>query len=111
MEENRSTITYDENWQSVSEPETPVIVSSEETEAQALPPNTRKAAAPRQLLLTIQLALCILLAAAAFALKNIGGEVYEAARAWYETHLNDTLMFDGSGGLEALLPAATADEA
>ena len=26
MEENRSTITYDENWQDVTEPEYPVIL-------------------------------------------------------------------------------------
>lgn len=110
MEENRSTITYDENWQSVSEPEAPVIIASETAETEA-PHNARVPAAPRQLLLTIQLILCILLAVAAFALKNIGGEVYETARAWYTAALHDTLIFDGSGGLEKLLPAATADEA
>ena len=54
---------------------------------------------------------CILLAVAAFALKNIGGEVYRTARAWYYEQLNDTVIFDGSRIAEELLPAATADEA
>lgn len=110
MDENRNTITYDENWQNVSEPETPVIVAPEEMQPEDLP-HERRVPAPRQLLLSIQLVVCILLAVAAFALKNIGGEVYETVHAWYTAHLNETLIFDGSGGLENLLTAATDDEA
>ncbi len=109
MEERFSTITYDENWQSVSEPETPVISGGAEEEMTAPP---RTGSAPRHLLLSIQLAVCVLIGIAAFTLKNIGGEVYELAKEWYFEQLNSTAVFDGSRGLD--LPfdgAATADEA
>ncbi len=111
LDENRSTITYEENWQSVSEPEAPVILAPGEAEPEALPRERRTPAAPRQLLLTMQLVVCMVVAVAAFALKNIGGEVYDTARAWYAEKLNETLLFDGSAGLENLLPASTDDEA
>lgn len=101
-------ISYDEDWQRVSVPETaPVITGEEETE---ITPVRRRESPPRHLLLTLQLAACILLAAAAFVLKSIDGEVYEKAHAWYTEQLNATVLFDGSHGFEGLL-AATADEA
>lgn len=105
--EERSTITYDENWQSVSVPETPPIISHTE-EAEEGP--VRRGEPPRHLLLTLQLVACVLLAAAAFALKGIGGEVYEKVHAWYTEQLNATVLFDGSHGFEGLF-SATADEA
>ena len=92
MEENRSTITYDENWQDVTEPEYPVILEPSENddgEDEELPKRMpRKRTAPKQLLLTMQLIACILLILAAFAIKGIGGELYQTAREWYYTHLN-----------------------
>ena len=106
--EELSTISYDENWQRVSVPETPQVIANEE-EAEAEPVRRRERP-PRHLLLTMQLAACILLAVAAFALKGMGGEVYEKAHAWYTEQLNATVLFDGSRGFESLF-AATADEA
>ena len=106
--EERSTISYDENWQSVSIPETPQVIAHEEEEETE--PLRRRESPPRHLLLTLQLAACILLAAAAFVLKSIDGEVYEKAHAWYTEQLNATVLFSGSHGFEGLLPA-TADEA
>ena len=63
-------------------------------------------------MLTVQLVCCILLAVAAFALKGIGGEVYEAAKDWYITQLNDTAIFDGgSSSIPQLINnTSTADE-
>ena len=89
MDEKRSGITYEEDWQQVSEPETPVICNSGGDEE----------------------APCILLGVAAFALKSIGGEVFEAVRGWYVEQLSDTAIFDGTRGLEALEGAASPDEA
>ena len=110
LEERIDAIAYDDDWQ-VSEPEPAVLREAEEEEEQELPGIVLPRAAPHHLLLSIQLVTCILLAVAAFALKNIGGEVYRTARAWYYEQLNDTVIFDGSRIAEELLPAATADEA
>ena len=112
LEERIDAIAYDDDWQ-VSEPEPAVLREAEEEEEQEqeLPGIVRPRAAPHHLLLSIQLVTCILLAVAAFALKNIGGEFYRTARAWYYEQLNDTVIFDGSRIAEELLPAATADEA
>lgn len=112
MEEGYQTVTYDENWQAVSEPETPVIVSSGEPEERGEEPRVKQQpGAPRQLLLGVQLAVCVLLAVAAFALKNIGGEVYQSAREWYLSALNSTVLVEDRQGLAGLFGAATADEA
>ena len=118
MEEKRSTITYDENWQDVTEPEYPVILEpserSEEETKEFLPGSpARRRSAPKQLLLTIQLIACILLFLAAFVIKGIGGEVYQNIREWYYTQLNHSAIFekDRSFDFSALLRIATPDEA
>ena len=122
LEEKQSTITYDDNWREVSTPEIPVLgspeaydraVATDEPELELSDDGIekRRFSAPKHLVLTVQLVVCILLALTAFALKSIGGEVYEAARAWYIEQLNDTAVFDGSRdfGLP-FLNGATADE-
>lgn len=112
MEEHFSTITYDEDWQSVSEPDIPAISGGAGDEAAEITAEPRPKTAPKHLLLSIQLVVCVLAGIAAFALKNIGGEVYEKASKWYFEQLNDTAVFDGSHGFD--LPfndTATADEA
>ena len=112
MEEGYQTITYDENWQTVSEPEIPVVVASEDAESSGEPPRVKQqSGVPRQLLPGIRLAGCVLLAVAAFALKNIGGEVYQTSREWDLSALNSTVLFEDRQGLEELFGAATADEA
>ena len=110
MDEGYQTVTYDENWQTVSEPEIPVVVSPEAAQ-EPEPRVKRQPGAPRQLLLGVQLAVCVLLAVAAFALKNIGGEVWRSAREWYLSERNSTVLFEDRQGLEGLFGAATADEA
>ena len=113
LNEEFNSITYDENWQSVSEPETPVLSAADnEPDDEGIILEKRKKSAPKHILLTVQLVCCILLAVAAFALKGIGGEVYEAVKDWYFTQLNDTAIFDGgSNGIPQLLNnSATADE-
>ena len=122
MEEKHSTITYDDNWREVSAPEIPVLGSSgaydgadmtDEPELESSDDRIEKRlfSAPKHLVLTVQLIACILLALAAFALKSIGGKVYESARAWYVEQLNDTAIFDGSRGSGLpFLNGATVDE-
>ncbi len=122
VEEKQSTITYDDNWREISTPEIPVLGSAETYDRDVMTDEPelelpddgiekRRFTAPKHLVLTVQLVVCILLSLTAFALKSIGGEVYEAARAWYIEQLNDTAVFDGSRdfGLP-FLNGATADE-
>ena len=119
---SKNLITYDENWQNVSEPEYPVLVDeysrAEDSNAEddekdgkkAKPP--KKQSANHQLLLTIQLIVCLVIALAAFALKGIGGELYETVRTVYYDALNSQAVFeDGSGfDVNSFLSGATADE-
>ena len=44
--------------------------------------------------LLFQLALCIIIAAAAFVIKSLGGEVYEKVKMQYQALLCDTLITD-----------------
>ena len=113
MDEQNNLITYEQDWQSVSEPEYPVVSAEqpeqEEPEADVKPRSKRP---PQHLLLTVQLAACVLLAAAAFAVKSIGGEVYDVTHSWYERHLNDTAIFDGRRDtVQMPFDVATKDEA
>lgn len=117
MEHN---ISYDENWQSVSEREYPEITTSDYSEpgeheppAAAQAVKSVAAASSKQLLITLQLILCVLLALAAFVLKSMGGDVYQTVREWYYRELNSSAVFDGESSidLERLLHPSTADEA
>lgn len=111
MEENRNSITYDDNWQSVSESEVPVILDPTQTTEDDVP-EPKPVAPPKQLLLTLQLVICLLTALAAFVLKSIGGELYQTAHEWYVSNLNNTAIFDGREdyNLGILTEKATADE-
>ena len=117
MNENQgyTTVTYDDNWQNVSVPETPVFVrehdsdadvKGEEEKIKKKPPHTR------QLLLIIQLCLCILICIAAYAIKTFGGDLYENLRNCYYSELNKELIADFSTENPELsrLFTATGDE-
>lgn len=113
-EENKNVITYDENWQSVTEPEYPSFVSGEEQPEQPEISEKKKPYKPekRRLLLGFQLAFCALTALAAFALKGLGGEVYQTCRMWYYNNLNDTAVFDKAHDFDlSSLFTSTKDEA
>ncbi len=114
-EENKNTITYDDNWKSVSNTEYPEICSPTETKADYQKPEKKKKDkdSPKQLLITIQLIICIIIALAAFIIKGIGGEVYAAASDWYYTQLNDSAIFenDDNFDLNEIMDTATKDEA
>ena len=112
-EENKNTITYDDNWKSVTQTEYPMIYTSETEEPDNKKPEKKKKDdSPKQLLITIQLIVCIIIALAAFILKGIGGNVYAAARDWYYANLNDSVIFEKSDdiGLNNILNVATQDE-
>ena len=107
LEENINEITYDENWQNVSEPEYITAVASdnsEEYDEEPLQNNEVKEKhrknGTKPILISIQLALCI------------GGELYDNVRKAYYTELNRELVFDEKHkfDLNTLFGKATADE-
>ncbi len=118
-EENKNTITYDEDWKNVSVSEYPhtieydtdkeeIISQKENRENQK-----KKKDSPHQLLITLQLIVCIIIALVAFALKNIGGDIYSNVREWYYSTLNNSVIFedDTNFNLDSFFGASTADEA
>lgn len=58
------------------------------------PPRHRDKNSPRETVLALQLTVCILLAIAAYAVKNIGGELYEEVRAFYYDNINNSIIID-----------------
>ena len=115
--DNRNTITYDDDWKSVSYSEYPKTTedfdSSEEEEKSLSPEkNIAKKDSPKQLVITVQLVCCILIALAAFLLNLFGGEVYAATRDWYYLNLEKSVIFDtGDNKIDlSNLFGATSDE-
>ena len=117
-EENRNSITYDEGWESVTNCEYPVVGSANLEESEDNEENVKqklgkkKDNSPKQLLITIQLIICILIAIAALVIKTIGGDVYAAAREMYYSSLNNSAIFEklDNFDLNKLLGSATQDE-
>ena len=102
-DENKNTITYDDNWKNVTESEYPQVVEYEDD----LSKNTetknelkKKKEINGQLLISIQLILCIIIAISAFILKSVGGELYEKTRTWYYTQINNSAIFDNKNALD-----------
>ena len=115
-EENKNTITYDDDWKSAINYEYPVTVSSENTEEENQSENfkkpKKKSDSPKQLLITIQLIMCILIALAAFIIKGVGGDFYAAAREVYYSQLNNSAIFDNfnNSDIGDLFTSSTKDE-
>lgn len=117
MDENRNKITYDEGWQSATNYEYPQTLEidddeDKQEEQDEIIREKRKKDSPKQLLITIQLIVCLIIALAAFIIKGIGGDLYAAARDWYYTNLNNSVIFDGNNDfdLNSLFGTATKDE-
>lgn len=88
--DNRNTITYDDDWKSVSYSEYPKVseeLDSDEEDANFLSAENsdEKKNSPKQLVITIQLVCCIIIALAAFCL------IYSAARSMPQ-HGNGTIQ-------------------
>lgn len=112
-EENKNTITYDEGWESVTNCEYPVVGSANlEEDEENVKQKEKKENSTKQLLITIQLILCILIALAALVVKTIDGDFYAAAREMYYSSLNNSAIFDNSDNfnLNKLFGSATQDE-
>lgn len=114
---NRNTITYDDDWKSVSYSEYPKTTEDFEVDEEDAKPtlsekSTAKKDSPRQLVITVQLVCCILVALAAFLLNLFGGEVYAATRDWYYSNLEKSVIFDAGDNKIDLsnLFGATSDE-
>ena len=58
------------------------------------PTRKRDRNAPRETVLVFQLAVCILLAIAAFAVKSIGGELYNEVRTFYYNNINNSIIIE-----------------
>lgn len=113
-EEKRNKITYDENWQSVSYSEYPVTAHSENMESNLSGEKKIKDKndSSKQLLITIQLIVCIIIALTALVIKSFGGEFYELSKNWYYSNLNDSAIFDNRNdfNLDNIFSFATSDE-
>lgn len=114
-EKNKNSITYDEGWESVTNCEYPVVGSAnleENEENTKQKEKKKKENSPKQLLITIQLILCILIALAALVIKTIGGDFYATAREMYYSSLNNSAIFDNSDNfnLNELFGYSTQDE-
>lgn len=124
-EENKNTITYDDDWKNVSVAEYPKRVehySDDEYAEEYVEDNSdnenknipkKKNNSPKQLLITFQLIACIIIALTAFAIKNIGGSVYDTVREWYYSELNSSLIFEEAPdfSIGSLFGTSTSDEA
>lgn len=115
-EENKNSITYDEGWESVTNYEYPVVGTTNteinDDESIKLKEQKKKENSPKQLLITIQLIICILIALAALLIKSFGGDFYASARELYYSNLNNSAIFDNSDNfnLNKLFSSATQDE-
>ncbi len=111
---NRNEITYDENWQSVSYSEYPVTALPEEQNSEEIDDKkqNKKSDTPKQLLITIQLIICIIIALSAFVIKSFGGDFYNFTREWYYSNLNKSVIFDNMDelNLNKILSLSTEDE-
>lgn len=122
-DENRNTITYDDDWQNVSVPEYPEVSENSDDEAfenesaennqQKQKIRIKKNNYPKQYLVTFQLIICLAIAVIAFIFKGIGGEIYSTVKEWYFTQLNSSVIFDNSNGFnfDNIFGTATSDEA
>ena len=113
---NKNTITYEDGWQEVSSTEYPQSSEIEVDEATSEEPVIKKEKNKSygQLLVTVQLVICILIAIAALLLKTVGGDIYKYASEWYYSELNKSIIADSNGenfSLEKFFPVATNDEA
>ncbi len=114
-EEKFNSISDDEGWECVTIGEYPVVGSAnlEENDDNVNQKiKKKKDNSPKQLLITIQLIVCILIALAALVIKTIGGDVYAAVREMYYSSLNNSAIFDNSDNfnLNKLFGSATQDE-
>ena len=114
----QNEITYDENWQTVSTPEYAHTVSlneedsTPENEVAIIQKPKKKRDSPIQLLIIIQLVICVLIALFAYTVKNIGGNFYTNIRDWYYSNLNSTLVVENNAEVDFtnILKNSTADE-
>ena len=115
-EMNKNTIKYDDGWQEVSSSEYPTLSVSEDKneEIEVVERKKDKNNQYGQLLITVQLVACILIAIVALLLKTFGGEVYQTFSDWYNTELNKSVIAVSNGedfSLDEFLDIATNDEA
>ncbi len=116
-EKNTNEITYDDGWQNVSYPEYSAAVEDEEREKDddenLLPPKAPLKPHKTQILVTVQLVICVIIAIAALLIKAVGGDFYKSVREWYYTELNKSIIAESNGdgySLDEIFGTASDDE-
>lgn len=92
-------IEYDENWQTVSS-QTYAQPYCEESQEEQLHNEeaikgeikAKKEKSPKQLVIILQLILCILIFSAFYILKQTGSDFYSEISRWYSESLNNSLI-------------------
>lgn len=92
-------IEYDENWQTVSS-QTYAQPYCEESEEEQFQNDeitqgditVKKEKSPKQLVIILQLILCILIFSAFYILKQTGSDFYSELTRWYSENLNNSLI-------------------
>lgn len=123
-EENKNSISYANDWKNVSDSE---YVTNENTynyddeedndnisEDNESPENNQnKNHYNKQIVVTVQLIVCIIIAIAAFVLKNFGGEIYHNVHDWYYNQLSQSVIIEDENGgykINSNFVTATDDE-
>lgn len=94
--DNLNTITYADDWKQAYTPvykEENVDLNNEKEEVII---TKRKGNFGKSYLLIIQLIICLIILLSAFALKLMGGELYDNVRNWYYENLNNEVIITDS---------------
>ncbi|MBQ2349110.1 MAG: hypothetical protein II388_12210 [Clostridia bacterium] len=119
--ERYDSISYDFDVTKIPEP-TQTVYTTEQTEQESIipeditgefvPDNDITAShLNKHTVLMFQIALCLLIGAAAFVIKSIGGEVYEKVKTQYQSLLCDTLITDTNNAANETFVNEAVDEA
>lgn len=104
MDDNRyDTISYEENWQSVStpeyytyDPEADIHMPDEDEEygqtedIYVKPAKKQKSSNPW--LIIVQLVLCVVIFAAVYVMKEMDLDIFHTIKQWYNAEVNNSLI-------------------
>lgn len=95
-EERFDNIEYESDWQSVADTQyaQPFSEIDEEELQSNIKENDKKKKekSMKQLVVILQLVLCIIIFATFFILKETGSKLYETVANWYSENLNNSLI-------------------
>ena len=107
--ERYDSISYDFEVTDIPKKPEPLAAENETGEVVNIQNNSDNEAAPEKenenrsipkyTVIIFQIALCMIIAAAAFVIKSIGGEVYEKVKAEYQALLCDSLITEQNNSI------------